>query len=42
MVASHFKYYKLGRIHKTLRVTLATAAELSDQAWSLKEITLVA
>ena len=37
MVAIHFLYYTFGRIHKTLRVTPAMAAGLSDHVWSLRE-----
>jgi hypothetical protein len=42
MVAIHFLYYNFGRIHKTLRVTPAMAAGLSDHIWSLEEIALLA
>ena len=42
MVAIHFLYYNFGRIHKTLRVTPAMAAGLTDHVWSLEEITLLA
>jgi IS1 family transposase len=37
-VALHTLYYNFGRIHKTLRVTPAMAAGISDHAWSLEEI----
>lgn len=37
-VALHFKYYNFGRIHKTLRVTPAMEAGVSDHVWSLEEI----
>lgn len=37
-VALHFMYYNFGRIHKTLRVTPAMAAGVSDHLWSLTEI----
>lgn len=37
-VALHFMYYNSGRIHKTLRVTPAMAAGVSDHVWSLEEI----
>ena len=37
-VALHFMYYNFGRIHKTLRVTPAMEAGLSDHVWSLEEI----
>ena len=42
MVAIHFLYYNFARIHKTLRVTPAMAAGLSDHVWSLEEILLLA
>lgn len=42
MVAIHFLYYNFGRIHKTLRVTPAMAAGLTDHVWSLEEIVLLA
>jgi IS1 family transposase len=35
MVAIHALHYNFARIHKTLRVTAAMAAGLSDQVWSL-------
>jgi hypothetical protein len=31
-------YYNFGRIHKTLRVTPAMEAGLSDHVWTLEEI----
>lgn len=37
-VSLHFMFYNFGRIHKTLRVTPATAAGVSDHVWSLEEI----
>lgn len=37
-VALHFMYYNFGRIHKTLRVTPAMEAGISDHVWSLEEI----
>ena len=37
-VALHFMYYNFGRIHKTLRVTPAMAAGISDHVWTLEEI----
>lgn len=37
-VALHFMYYNFGRIHKTLRVTPAMEAGISDRVWSLEEI----
>jgi hypothetical protein len=33
--------YNLARIHKTLRITPAMAAGLSDHVWSLEEIALL-
>lgn len=38
MVALHFLYYNFGRVHKTLRVTPAMEAGLSDHVWTLEEI----
>lgn len=38
MVALHAMHYNFGRIHKTLRVTPAMQAGLSNHVWSLKEI----
>ena len=37
-VAMHFMWYNFGRIHKTLRVTPAMEAGISDHVWSLEEI----
>lgn len=37
-VALHFAYYNFCRIHKTLRVTPAMEAGLSDHVWSIDEI----
>lgn len=37
-VSLHFMYYNFGRIHKTLRVTPAMQAGISDHVWSLEEI----
>jgi IS1 family transposase len=37
-VAIHFMWYNFGRIHKTLRVTPAMEAGVSDHVWSLAEI----
>ena len=42
MVAIHFMHYNFGRIHKTLRVTPAMQAGLTDHVWSLEEIVLLA
>jgi IS1 family transposase len=41
-VALHFMYYNFGRIHKTLRITPAMAAGVSDHVWSLEEIAALA
>lgn len=41
-VALHFMYYNFGRIHKTLRVTPAMEAGISDHVWSLEEIAKLA
>ena len=38
IVAIHFMYYNFGRIHKTLKITPATAAGLFDHLCSLEEI----
>lgn len=37
-VALHFMFYNFGRIHKTLRVTPAMEAGISDHVWALEEI----
>lgn len=37
-VALHFMYYNFARVHKTLRVTPAMEAQVSDHVWSLEEI----
>jgi hypothetical protein len=37
-VSLHFMFYNFGRIHKTLRVTPAMEAGVSDNVWSLEEI----
>ena len=42
MVALHFLHYNFARIHKTLRITPATAAGISDHAWSYEEIASLA
>jgi IS1 family transposase len=42
MVAIHFMHYNFARIHKSLRVTPATAAGITNHAWSLEEIALLA
>ncbi len=40
-VAIHFIHYNFARIHKTLRITPAMAAGISDHVWSLEEIALL-
>ncbi len=37
-VALHFMYYNFCRIHKTLRVTPAMAAGISDHLWDLEDV----
>jgi IS1 family transposase len=37
-VALHFMWYNFGRIHKTLRVTPAMEAGISNHVWSLEEV----
>jgi IS1 family transposase/lambda repressor-like predicted transcriptional regulator len=37
-VALHFMYYNFGRIHKSLRVTPAMAAGVTEHVWTLEEI----
>ena len=37
-VSLHFMYYNFGRIHRTLRVTPAMEAGVSDHVWDIKEI----
>jgi IS1 family transposase len=41
-IALHFMFYNFGRIHKTLRVTPAMQAGVSDHVWSLDEIAALA
>lgn len=41
-VALHFMFYNFGRIHKTLRVTPAMEAGISDHVWALEEIAALA
>ena len=36
--ALYFMYYNFGRIHKTLRVTPAMEAGITDHIWTLEEI----
>jgi hypothetical protein len=37
-VSLHFAHYNLVRLHKTLRVTPAMAANVTDRVWSLQEL----
>jgi len=37
-VAIHFMHYNFARLHKTLRMTPAMEAGISDHVWSLAEI----
>ena len=37
-VALHYMHYNFGRIHKTLRVTPAMEAGVSDHVWTMEEI----
>jgi hypothetical protein len=37
-VSLHFMHYNFARIHKTLRVTPAMEAGVSDHVWSLEDI----
>ncbi len=41
-VALHFMWYNVGRFHKTLRITPAMTAGLSDHVWSLEEVATLA
>jgi hypothetical protein len=41
-VAIHMMHYNFARIHKTLRISPAMAAAVSDHLWSLEEIALLA
>jgi IS1 family transposase len=41
-VSLHFMYYNFARIHKTLRVTPAMEAGVSNHLWSLEEIAALA
>ncbi len=41
-VALHFIHYNFARIHKTLRITPAMAAGISDHVWSYEEIAQLA
>jgi hypothetical protein len=41
-IALHYMFYNFARIHKTLRVTPAMQAGVSDHVWSLEEIAKLA
>ena len=41
-VALHYMFYNFARIHKTLRVTPAMQAGITDHVWSLEEIAKLA
>jgi len=41
-VSLHFMFYNFGRIHKTLRVTPAMEAGVTDHVWTLEEIAALA
>ena len=41
-LAIYYMHYNFGRIHKTLRVTPAMEAKVSDHVWSLEEIAALA
>jgi hypothetical protein len=38
MVALHFMHYNFCRIHKTLRVTPAMAAKVTERLWSVEDV----
>lgn len=40
-IALHFMYYNYCRIHKTLRVSPAMAAGVTDKLWSLEDVVLM-
>ena len=41
-VSLHSMFYNFGRIHKSLRVTPAMEAGVTDHVWSLEEIAALA
>jgi hypothetical protein len=41
-VALHYTFYNFAKIHKSLRVTPAMQAGISDHVWSLEEIAKLA
>ena len=38
MLAIHYMHYNFAKVHKTLRVTPAMEARVSDHIWSIEEI----
>jgi hypothetical protein len=40
-VALHFMHYNFCRVHKTLRVTSAMEAGLSDHVWTVEELVAI-
>ena len=42
MVTLHFLHYNFARVHKTLRITPAMAAGITDHVWSLEDIAILA
>ena len=38
MASRYFMSYNFGRVHQTLRVTLAMEAGVADHVWSIEEI----
>jgi hypothetical protein len=40
-IALHYMHYNFCRIHKTLRVTPAMEAGLTDHVWTLEEVALL-
>ena len=37
-IALYFRYYNLGRIHQTLRVTPAVEPSVANHVWTVEEI----
>ena len=40
-VALHFAYYNFVRIHKTLRITPAMAAGVTDKLWEMSDLVAI-
>jgi hypothetical protein len=38
MMALHFAYYNLCRVHGSLRITPAMAAGIADYVWTIEEL----